>query len=127
VRAAFLEIDAQGFEGGVAEGDDAFFVSFAADEDAAEVEREVAGRESGDFGDAQAAGVEQFQDGAVAQGGGAGLRAAGGWLRRTLRRLSSMVLTSDSARDLGRTFQALGESMLTVGSWWMRRSSRSHL
>jgi len=49
VRPAFAEIDVEGFDGFVAEGDDAFFVAFAADEDAAEVEREVAGREAGDF------------------------------------------------------------------------------
>jgi hypothetical protein len=47
--ATFLEVEAEGVQGGEAEGDDAFLVSFAADEDAAEVEREVAGREAGDF------------------------------------------------------------------------------
>ena len=78
VRAAFFEVEAEGLEGGDAEGDDAFFVAFAADQDAAEVEREVGGGERGDFGDTQAAGVEQFKDGAIAEGCGAGLWAAGG-------------------------------------------------
>ena len=43
VRAAFFEVDAEGLDGFVAEGDDALFVAFAADLNAAEVEREIGG------------------------------------------------------------------------------------
>ncbi len=65
-------------KGGAAERNDALLVALAADLHASGIEREVAGGEAGELGDAEAAGIEQFKDGAIAQRGGTGLGMRGG-------------------------------------------------
>ena len=108
---ALAEVVFKSFDRGAAQRHDAFLVAFAANMDAAGIESQVAGGERRDLRDAQAAGIEEFENGAIAQGGGARLGVRGPMAAR-----SSISATSGSARDLGSTFQALGDSMLTVGS-----------
>ena len=78
VRAAFAKILLQGLDGGAAEGDDAFLVALAANLRASGVEAEIADGEPGDLRDAEAAGIEELENGAVAQRGGLGLGMRGG-------------------------------------------------
>ena len=65
-----------------------------------------------ELADAEAAGVEQLEDGVVAQGQARRPRDASA---ATAVR-SSISATSFSASDLGRIFQAEGVSMFSVGS-----------
>ena len=68
------EIGRERANGGFAERDDAFFVAFAEEADAAFVEREVFDAEVGELGDAKASGVEELENCAVAEIGCVGLR-----------------------------------------------------
>jgi hypothetical protein len=111
VRATLAQVLLECLDGGAPEGHNALFVTFAANLHAAGIEREVADGERSDFRDAQAAGIEKLEDGAVAQ---AVALACGCEAARAAR--SSISVTSGSASDFGRTFQALGDSMLMVGS-----------
>ena len=61
-----------------AEGHNPLLVAFAADLHAPGIEREIADGKRSDFRDAQAAGIEQLQNGAVAQRRGLGLRMRSG-------------------------------------------------
>lgn len=65
--AEFFYVFFEGGDGGGADGDDAFLVAFAQDADDAQVEVEVVEGEFGEFRGAQAAGVEEFDDGLVAE------------------------------------------------------------
>ena len=67
MRPAFAQILFHGVKGGAAERDDAFLVAFAAHLHASGVEHEIAGRKRGDFRNAQAAGVQKLQNGAIAE------------------------------------------------------------
>lgn len=60
----------EGVEGGVSEGDDAFFIAFAVDSECGGGWVEGGGVEVGEFGDADGGGVEDFEHGPVADGGG---------------------------------------------------------
>ena len=62
---------------GAAKGHDALLVALAANLHASGIEAEIADGKRGDFRDAQPAGIEQLENGAVAQGGGFGLRMRG--------------------------------------------------
>jgi hypothetical protein len=77
---ALAQILFQSQKRGAPEGDDALLVALAADVDTAEVEGKIAGGEGGDLGDAESAGIEELEDGAVAEVGGAGLGVIGGEL-----------------------------------------------
>ena len=59
-----------GLERGCADGDEAFFLSFAADADDLLVPVDVLGLEAAEFAYAQAAGVNDFEDGGVAVSSG---------------------------------------------------------
>ena len=62
-----FEIRGDGLAGLLPDGDEARFVAFAGHADDAVVEVEVLQARIDELGDAQAAGVEQLEDGAVAQ------------------------------------------------------------
>ena len=64
---SLAQINLQRLDGGAAERDDALLVALAAHLHTAQVERQVAGGERCDLGDAQAARVEQLQNRPVAQ------------------------------------------------------------
>lgn len=63
------EVVASGFGGGFADEDGAVFFAFAADDELATVEVDGIAVEANEFGDAEAAGEEEFDDGAVAEAG----------------------------------------------------------
>jgi hypothetical protein len=65
-----LEVTIDGGDGVLADGDDAFFISFADDGKEAGVEVEVFDAEGAEFGEAKAAGIGDFEDGLVAEGVG---------------------------------------------------------
>jgi hypothetical protein len=111
VRPALAQISLQRPNRGAPQRNNAFLVALAAHVHAAGIQRQIARRERRHLGNAQAAGIEQFQNGAVAQCGGlaCGCEAA-------MPARSSISATSGSASDLGSTFHALGDSILTVGS-----------
>ena len=112
---AALDILVERLNRAAAERDDALLVALAADLGAGLVEMQVLFAESDDLADAQAAGVEELEDGVVAEGerggGGSYVRIAGGG--------------GAALEHLGRTFQLAGLSMVTVGSCAMRLSSSS--
>ena len=76
MRAALFQIGTECFESRDAQRNDAFFIAFTANQDAAGVKREVAGRKTRNFRDAQASCIKQLKNGAITQGCGAGLRLA---------------------------------------------------
>ena len=78
MRAAFGKIGFQRFDGRAAQRNDALLVAFAAHLHPAQVERQVAGVQRGDLGDAQAAGIQKLQNGVIAQRGCPGLGMMGG-------------------------------------------------
>ena len=65
--AAGVEIVARGVSGGFADEDGAVFFAFAADDEFAAVEVDGVAVEVDEFGDAEAAGEEELDDGAVAK------------------------------------------------------------
>ena len=73
MRAAFGDVRFKRFDGGPPQRNDALLVALAAHLHAAQVERQVAGVERGDLGDAQSAAVQQLENGAIAQRRCAGL------------------------------------------------------
>jgi len=72
VGALVVEVVADGFEGPAADGDDAGLVAFAGDADESVVEVEGFEADFADFGEAEAGGVEEFEDGEVAAAEGDG-------------------------------------------------------
>ena len=76
VRAGFGEVALQPLQGDVADGNQAVFAAFALfDDDGALGGVEVVEGQLAQFSGAEAAGVEQFEDGAVAEAfGGGGVR-----------------------------------------------------
>jgi len=66
-RAGFGQIACEAGEGGFADGDDAFFVALAGDAEEAGFAVDGVEGELGDFRDAEAAGVHEFEDGFVAE------------------------------------------------------------
>ena len=75
-EAGFAEwqVGADGGSGFVAEGDETLFAAFATDEDGVVLPLDVEHVEADEFGVADAASVEEFEDDAVAFGPGGGLR-----------------------------------------------------
>ena len=66
--AELLKVFVHGAKRGTADGDDAFLHAFSENADDAEIGVDVFEVEFGEFGGAQAAGVEELEDGAVADG-----------------------------------------------------------
>jgi hypothetical protein len=64
------EIGVDGIEGALSGGDEALFTALAGDAEEAELGIESGEGEGGEFGDAEAAGIEDFEHGAVAEAGG---------------------------------------------------------
>ena len=111
-------------DGAATERDDALLVAFAADLGAGLVEMQVLFAESDDLAHAQATGVEQFEDGVVAEcergGVGSYVRIAGGGGAAV-----EHVGYFGFGKRLGENLPACGLSMVTVGSCAMRLSSSS--
>ena len=61
------EVVGDGFGGGGGEEDGAVFVAFAADDEFAAFEVDLAAVEGDEFGDAEAGGKEELEDGLVAE------------------------------------------------------------
>ena len=81
VGPSLAQINLQCLDGGAAERDDALLVALATHLHAAQVERQIAGGEGRDLGDAQSARIEQLQNRPVAQIGGPRLGMLGVHLR----------------------------------------------
>ena len=69
LRAGDMDVALDGSHGVFTDGDDAFFLPFAAHTQDAVLQVEVAEAQADEFADAQAAGVEQFEHGGVAVAG----------------------------------------------------------
>ena len=69
LRAGAMDVTFDGSHGVFADGDEAFFLPFAAYAQDAVLQVEVAEAQADEFADAQAAGVEQFEHGGVAAAG----------------------------------------------------------
>jgi len=77
MRAAFAEVLFESLDRGAPERDDALFIALAANLHAPGVEAEIADGKPSDLRNAEAAGIEKLENGAVAQRGGFGLRVRG--------------------------------------------------
>ncbi len=100
-------------DGGAAEGDDALFVAFAADLGAGLIEVEILFAEGADFADAEASGVEEFEDGVVAESEGVGIGGVGG-VAGALEHVGDFAFGEGFGEDLpgGRCFDVDGGVVL---------------
>ena len=74
VRPAFAQIMFEYLDGRAAQRNDSFLVPFAPDLNSSRIERKVAHRQRGEFGDAQSARIQQFENRAIAECRGFRLR-----------------------------------------------------